>query len=177
MMRGKKMFILLVALSSAATVRSAPSDHLGLHATFTASNGSVIEFNTQTGVLRSPRSRGTKLYDCSDELQVCLTDRHGFAFSYFRKCNDAELGEYKRLRYPPKIVSALHNSDVWMVFDAAPKYLFHYAYSKGIVGIYVGPTRAFDFRSVLHDRNFRLASLDAMEYHITGSDIVAACSE
>jgi hypothetical protein len=41
----------------------------------------------------------------------------------------------------------------------------------------VGPTRAFDFRSVLHDRNFRLASLDAMEYHITGSDILAACSE
>jgi hypothetical protein len=64
-----------------------------------------------------------------------------------------------------------------MVFDAAPKYLFHYAYSKGIVGIYVGPTSSFDFRSVFHDRNFQLASLDAMEYRITGFDSVAACSE
>jgi hypothetical protein len=64
-----------------------------------------------------------------------------------------------------------------MVFDAGPKYLFHYAYSKGIVGIYVGPTTSFDFRSVLHDRNFQLASLAAMEYRIIGSDTVAACSE
>jgi hypothetical protein len=55
----------------------------------------------------------------------------------------------------------MHNSDLWMVFDAGPKYLFHYAYSKGIVGIYVGLTASFDFRSVLHDRNFQLASLDA----------------
>ncbi len=177
-MRARQSVILLVALFSAATARSAPSDHAGIHATFVASNGNVIELNTQTGVLLSPRSRDAKLHDCSDESQVCLTDRHGFAFAYFRKCNDAELGEYKRLRYPPKIVTALHNSDVWMVFDAAPKYLFHYAYSKGIVGIYVGPTPAFDFRSVLHDRKFRLASLDEMEYRITaGSDTVAACSE
>jgi len=64
-----------------------------------------------------------------------------------------------------------------MVFDASPNYLFHYAYSKGIVGIYVGPTPSFDFRSDFHDRNFQLASLDATEYRITGSDTVAACSE
>ena len=55
--------------------------------------------------------------------------------------------------------------------------LFHYAYSKGIVGIYVGPTASFDFRSVFHDRNFQLSSLNAMEYRITGSDTVAACRE
>jgi hypothetical protein len=75
------------------------------------------------------------------------------------------------------ILSVLHNSDIWMVFDAAPRYLFHYAYSRGIVGIYLGPTPLFDFRSVLHDRNFKLASLDAMEYRITSSDTVAACGE
>lgn len=84
-----------------------------------------------------------------------MTDNNGFAFAYFRKCNDAGSGDYKSLRFPPKVVSALDNSDVWMVFDAAPKYLFHYAYSKGIVGIYLGPTDSFDFRSVLHDRNFK----------------------
>jgi hypothetical protein len=62
-------------------------------------------------------------------------------------------------------------------FRRCPKYLFHYADSKGIVGIYLGPTPSFDFRSVLHDRNLKLGSLDAMEYHITGSETVAACSE
>jgi hypothetical protein len=177
MTRSNQLLVLLLMLLSATTAQSASSEPTGFHATFAASKGSVIELDTQTGVLRTPRAQGTRLHDCSDKTQVCLTDRHGFAFSYFRECNDAGSGDYKRLRFPPKIVSALHNSDVWMVFDAAPKYMFHYAYSKGIVGIYVGPTPSFDFRSVLHDRNFRLASLDAMEYRITGSETVAACSD
>jgi len=62
-----------------------------------------------------------------------------------------------------------------MVFHASPNYLFHYARSQGIVGIYLGPTPSFDFRSVFHDRNFYIASLDAVEYRITGPDTVAAC--
>jgi len=62
-----------------------------------------------------------------------------------------------------------------MVFDAAPSYLFHYSHSRGIVGIYLGPTSSFDFRSVLHDRNFKIGDLDSVEYRITGTDAVAAC--
>ena len=86
-------------------------------------------------------------------------------------------GDYKRLRFRPKFVSVLHNN-VWMVFDAGPNYLFHYTDFKGIVGIYLGPTPSFDFRSLLHARTFRLDSFfDAMEYHITASEPVAACSE
>ena len=108
---------------------------------------------------------------------MCLTDNNGFAFAYFRECNDAGSGKYKTLRFPPKVVSALDNNDVWMVFNAAPNYLFHYAYSKGIVGIYIGPTDAFDFRSVLHDKNFKVADLDASEYRKTTSGAVAGCSE
>lgn len=177
MMRGTKLLILLVTLLSAATAQSVSPGHAGIQGKFAASSGDVIKLDARTGTLETPRSQGTGLQDCSDKVQVCLTDHRGFAFAYFRKCNDAGLGDYKRLRFRPKVVSALHNSDVWMVFDAAPKYLFHYAYSKGIVGIYLGPTASFDFRSVLRDRNFQLASLDAMEYRITGSDTVAACSE
>jgi len=178
MMRSTQMLVLLVTMLSAATAQSVSSDdHAGFHATFAASNGDVIELDTRTGALNTPRSRGMGLQDCSDTVQVCLTDHHGFAFAYFRKCNDAVFG-YKSLRFPPKVVSVLDNTYVWMVFDASPNYLFRYAYSKGIVGIYLGPTASFDFRSVLHDRNFQLASLDALEYRITaGSDIVAACSE
>jgi hypothetical protein len=177
MTRGIQMLILLVALPLAATVQSVPSDQRGIKATFAASNGQVIELNTQAGTLVTPRGRETGLQDCGDRVQVCLTDHHGFAFAYFRKCNDAGFGDYKRLRFPPKVISVFHNSDVSLVFDAAPHYLFHYARSKGIVGIYLGPTASFDFRSVLRDRNFQLASLDAMEYRITSSDTVAACGE
>jgi hypothetical protein len=177
MKRFDAMLILLVALLSAAPAQSGSSDDAGLKATFKASNGRSIDLDLRAGILVRPRSRGTRLKDCSDKDQVCLTDNNGFAFAYFRKCNDAGSDDYNTLRFPPKVVSALHNSDVWMVFDAAPKYLFHYAYSKGIVGIYLGPTASFDFRSVLHDKNFQLANLDASEYRKTTSGAVAGCSE
>jgi len=173
---GIQMLILLVTLLSAATAQSVSSDHAGIQGKFSASNGDVIELDTRTGTLDTPRSRGTGLKDCSDRVQVCLTDHHGFAFAYFRKCNDAAFGDYKRLRFRPKVVSVLHGN-LWMVFDAAPNYMFHYTDSKGIVGIYLGLTASFDFRSVLHDRNFKVFSLDAMEYRITSSDTVAACTE
>ena len=175
MTRRTHTLILLVTLLSAATAQSVSSDHAGLEATYTGSNGVVIRLNTRTGTLETPRSRNTGLQDCSDKLQVCLTDHHGFAFAYFRKCSDAGFGDYTRLRFRPKVVSVLHNSDVWVVFDAAPNYMFHYAYSKGIVGIYLGPTASFDFRSVFHDRSFRMSSL--AEFRITGSETVAACGE
>lgn len=175
MTRSTEMLVLLVTVLSAATAQSV-SEQPGIKGKFSAPNGDVIELDTKTETLVTPRSRGTALQDCGDKFQVCLTDHHGFAFAYFRRCNDAALGDYKRIRFHPKIVSVLHGN-IWMVFDAAPNYLFHYTDSKGIVGIYLGPTASFDFRSVLHDRNFNLASLDAVEYRITSSDTVAACSE
>lgn len=170
-----QMLILLVTLLSAATAQSV-SEQPEIKGKFSASNGNVIELDTKTGTLVTPRSRGTALQDCSDKFQVCLTDHHGFAFAYFRKCTDAGFGDYKRIRFRPKIVSVLHGN-LWMVFDAAPNYMFHYIDSKGIVGIYIGPTASFDFRSVLHERNFKVFSLNATEYRITSSDTVAACGE
>jgi len=171
------MLILLVALFSAAPAQSRSPDGAGLKAIFRASNGNVISLNLRTGILVTPRSRSTRLKDCSDKDQVCLTDNDGFAFAYFRKCNDAGSGDYKALRFPPKVVSVLDNNDVWMVFDAAPNYLFHFAYSKGIVGIYLGPTDSFDFRSLLHEKNFPLASLDALEHRKTSPGTLAGCSD
>lgn len=175
MTRSIRMVILLGTLLSAASAQQASSSNTGYRATFKASNGDMIELDTRAGILKTPRVRSTDLQDCSDKFEVCLTDHHGFAFSYFRKCNDAS--DYTRLRFPLKVVSVLHNSDVWLVFDAAPNYLFHYAYSKGIVGIYIGATASYDFRSVLRDPNFRVFDLDSREYRIAGSDAVAACSK
>ena len=176
MISNARLLAWLVILLSVARAQPVLLDHPKLQAGFTSSNGGSIKLNTQAGTLITPYSRDTRLEDCSDKFQVCLTDHHGFAFAYFRKCNDASPREYGQLRFPPKVVSALHN-DVWFIFDASPKYLFHYAYGRGIVGIYVPPTSAQDFRSVLRHRNFRLGDLDAMEYRRTSpSDAIAACS-
>ena len=179
------MFRIAVFMSSVVAMlglipgqRTAPELRapVGHGATFLRSDGASVELDTRTGTLTTPHSRGAGLQDCSNRFQVCLTDHNGFAFAYFRKCDDSQVGAYKRLTFPPKIVSAIDNTDVWMVFDAAPRYLFHYAYSKGIVGIYVGPNASSDFRSMLHDRNFQLTVLEKMEYRIVGSQEVAACS-
>ncbi|TCV92714.1 hypothetical protein EC912_10652 [Luteibacter rhizovicinus] len=168
--------MLLPVLLAAAFPQAALCDPDGLHAVFAKTNGDVIEVDSRSGTLRTPRLHDTVLRDCSDEFQACFTDGHGFAFAYFRKCNDAETANYERLRFSPKIVSALHN-DLWIVFDASPNYMFHYVIPKGVVGIYVGATPSYDFRSVLRQRNFRLSSLDATEYRITDSDAFASCSE
>lgn len=177
MTHSRAMFTLLTVLLVVAVGPTASCGSTGAHAVFKASDGKVIVLDTRTGTLRTPQSQGTVLQNCSDKFQTCLTDHHGFAFAYFRNCNDVD---YKRLKFPPKIVSVLDNAtwDTWMVFDASPNYMFHYAGAKGIVGIYVGPTPSFDFRSLFHDRNLRLDKFDAMEYRIIpGSDAIAACTE
>ena len=176
MRRSPQVVVFLVTLLSAAAAPQVSSGNAGYHAKFVAPNGDVIELDTRTGILKTPRSRSTDLQDCSNEVQVCLTDHHGFAFAYFRKCGDMAYGDFSRLSFRPAFVSALHNN-VWMVFDASRNYLFHYSDSKGLVGIYIGPTASYDFRSLLHERNFQLSSLDAMEYRIAGSATVGACSK
>ena len=120
MMRSNQILILIVTLLSAATAQSVLSDLARLRVTFAASNGDVIALDTRKGTIDTPRSRGAGLQDCSGKYQVCLTDDHGFAFAYFRKCNDAGSGDYQHLRFRPKVASVLHNSDIWMVFDASP---------------------------------------------------------
>lgn len=173
MKRHRPVFVLFVVLVAAVTAQTASCDSAGMHAIFKAPNGRIIALDTHTGTLRTPRFQGTALHDCSNRFQTCLTNHRGFAFAYFRNCNDVD---YKKLKFHPKIVSALHNN-LWMVFDASPNYMFHYVIPKGIVGIYVGPTPSFDFRSLFRERNLQLDKLNGMEYRITGTESVAACSE
>jgi len=176
MIRGTQTLILLATLLLAAAAQQVSSGNTGYHSKFVASNGDVIKLDTRAGTLDTPRTHSTDLQDCSDKFQVCLTDHHGFAFAYFRKCRDMAYGDMSRLSFRPILVSALHNNS-WMVFDAAPNYLFHYVDSKGIVGIYIGATASYDFRSVLRDPKFKVFDLDSTEYRIVGSDTVAACTE
>lgn len=176
-----RLAVLVVAFFAVTAAQESFSETPGLarvKATFKSSDGRVIELDTQSRRLVSSRSRGTRLTACSDKLQVCLTDNHGFAFAYFRKCSDAGSGDYKGLRFRPKIVSIVHDSDLWIVFDASPGYLFHYAYDRGIVGIYVGPTASYDFRDVLRDHTFKINDIAAWEYRIAAStDPVLPCSK
>lgn len=157
----------LIAVTAQARFADPSDDHV----VFRAQSGAVIVWDKRTGKLRTPNSRAVRLFDCGDEYQTCLTDHHKFAFAYFRNCNDSD---YKLLKFHPQIVSALYN-DLWMIFDAAPNLMFHYAIPKGVVGIYIARTPSFDFRLLFHDKNLNLNQFEAMEYRLTGSNTMAAC--
>lgn len=167
-----KFPMLVFAVSvTAATAQAKFANPSADHVVFRAENGAVIVWDRRAGTVRTPRSPSTKLSDCSDEFQTCLTDHRGFAFAYFRNCNDVD---YKKLKFRPRMAAVLHNH-LWMVFDAAPNYMFHYQLPKGIVGIYVGPTSSFDFRSLFRARHINWDKLNAAEYRIVGSETFGAC--
>jgi len=135
----------------------------------------LIEIGLDARKLTLPRAKPAKLYDCSDKFQLCLADGHRFAFAYFRNCEDAApLGNYRRLKFQPKIVSVLHD-DLWMVFDASPNLMFHYVRSAGLVGIYVGRKPSFDFRTLLRKRDLNLSDYEKLEYRIASPGTIAAC--
>jgi hypothetical protein len=73
------------------------------------------------------------------------------------------------------VIAALQEN-TWVVFDAAPNYMFHYVTPKGIVGIYMGSSPSFDFRDLLKDRNLRIGEYHALEYRIEAGDSIGACS-
>jgi hypothetical protein len=83
---------------------------------------------------------------------------------------------YSGLRFRPKVLSTLHGH-IWMVFDAAPQFIFHYLEPLGIVGIYAAPTRKFDFRRVLGNKHFRISDFESSEYRIAEHDSLASCKE
>jgi hypothetical protein len=143
---------------------------------FISHSGKVIELDASKGILRTPHGGTTRLYNCGSSYQVCFTDHHGFSFANFLHCNDATTDGYNRLKFHPKVVATVE-SNTWVVYDASPNYMFHYTDSSGLVGIYVGATRSFDFHSVLRDPNFNLAAIDSAEFRIEGSAKFAACNE
>jgi hypothetical protein len=161
----------IVATGSQALARS-----FGFHEKFLSQRGDVIELDTGEGSLSTPHGGVARLYSCGDSYQFCFTDHHGFAFANFRHCNDVTTDGYSRLKLRPKVVATVENN-TWVVYDASPNYMFHYTDSNGLVGIYVGATRSFDFHSLLHDPNFNLAAFDAAEFRTQGSAKLAACSE
>lgn len=169
-------FALFFMVIFMATSRPAHSDSGEMKALFVNSNGRAIELDMHNRILRENHARVTPLIDCSDRLQTCLTDQRGFAFAYFKKCNDAIASNYKLLRFRPKFVAVVHN-DLWIVFDASPNYMFHYVAPKGIVGIYVGSAPSFDFRTLFHDSALKIANLDAMEYRLRNKEAVAPCAD
>ena len=164
------LIALLVTTSPTAFGKSAD-----LHAIFKAPDGDVIEIDTRNGILRGPGSRNSKLYNCSNDFQICVTDHHGFAFSFIRKCNDNLYGNDNKLTFRPRVIWSLEN-DSWMVFDASPNYLFHDKFSQGIVEIYLGSSTSFDFRSIFHTKA-QLDSLRVTKYRLIGAEAFAACEK
>ncbi|MEY2153049.1 MULTISPECIES: hypothetical protein [unclassified Rhodanobacter] len=176
MIRYTASVFLLIAGLTPAVAQQKKCEHSNIHAIFTASNGSDIELNARTGTIRLSHSQAVALYDCGNNTETCFTDYHGFAFSFSRECDKIGISrDPKNTKLTPEIVSVLHGN-LWVVFDASPNFLFHYVVPKGVVGIYVGSTPSFDFRSLFHDHNVQIGTLNAVEYQITSdSDAVAAC--
>ena len=163
----------ILAASVVVEGMAAASAH-PMHATFRSRAGDEIIVDTVPGAFRAPRATGTSLTDCSDDFQTCFTDGHGFAFSYYKKC-DANLQDDSRLKFKPKILGALHNY-VWLVFDESPNYVFEYVDQRGLVGIFIGPTAKYDFRDAFRDRNFRIGDLEAYEYRGIGPKYIGGCT-
>jgi hypothetical protein len=173
-MLARKLTVLAVACLS-LTMAQAASARPAEKATFRNSTGQIIELNAKSGKVTMPRSKSVNLQDCGDQFQACLTAGDRFSFSYFRNCDDAvSPAKYKRLKFRPKIVSTLHDH-LWMVFDASPNLMFHYVEPAGLVGIYVGRTPSFDFRTLFRKRDFNLSDYDSLEYRIVPPGQIAAC--
>lgn len=163
---------ILAASVTVAGMAAASSNPL--HATFRSPAGDDITVDTTPGAFRAPRAKGTTLTDCSDDFQTCFTDGHGFAFSYYKKC-DANLQDDSMLKFKPKVLGALHNY-VWLVFDESPNYVFEYVDQRGLVGIFIGPTAKYDFRDAFRDRNFRIGDLEVYEYRGIGPKYIGGCT-
>lgn len=140
---------------------------------FATADGDIIELDLARGVRRGPGIFTGSLQDCSDHYQACFSDGRGFAFAYFRKCSRTEPDDYSRLRFQPKTVMVLHN-DLWLVFDASPNFMFHYRFGDGIVGIYAGKTRNYDFRELLRKTKQGMDFSEG-EYRLTKSGPDASC--
>jgi len=143
-------------------------------ATFTRSDGKTIVIDSATGTLTSPDGSRSKLTACGTRDQTCLTDGKTFSFAFPRACNDTTEAAAIALPFRPKVVTALHD-DVWLVFDAAPNYLFHYSRPRGLVGIFKGSTASYDFRVLLKKQNFRISDIENREFRITGQLSIASC--
>jgi hypothetical protein len=174
-MTGISLVFLTAMLTVMAVNRTSADESNQMHAVYTSTRGHDIVLDSGSGALRLPRSKGGDLIDCSDSFQTCLTDNKGFAFSYFRKCDDDVANGHGKLRFNPHIISVLHQH-VWMVFDEAPNYLFEYLIPKGLISIYVGATPSYDFREALHDPNFRVGDLGSLRYRASGPTYIGSCT-
>jgi hypothetical protein len=170
------MLVVFMAVADVVTAQTTPPEPVGKNAIFETSTGMTIKVDMKAGVFSSPRSNSGHIRDCSDDFQVCLTDGQEFSFAFFKNCNST-VADWGRLMFGPETVALLHGHE-WIVFDAAPMYLFHYVRPRGIVGIYIWPRSHGDFRSyfsdprVRSDPDLRLDKLS--EYRIVGNGL-AGC--
>ena len=94
--------------------------------------------------LRDFTKESLKFFPGTSKL-IVLAELWGYpktATIYFRKAKCTQRGAQpgdavgrltRELSLSDDPGAKFHNSDIWMVFDAAPRYLFHYAYSKQLL--------------------------------------------
>lgn len=144
---------------------------------FVSPDGHALEIDLRAKTISVPGRRLKPLHDCGDEFQSCLTDRHGFSFSFFKKCADSELKDgYKRLRFRPRVVSLLHEHS-WLVFDDAPRFMFDYSMTHGLVAIYYNQVPRPSFLSLFRANRLKLGDLTGQKYVRDGLQELAPCTQ
>lgn len=153
-------------------------DSSGGHAVgFVSPDGRVLEIDLAEKTISVPGRDTRSLLDCGDEFQVCLTDTHGFLFAFFKKCADSaqKIGD-KRLRFSPQVASVLHEH-LRLAFDGAPKFMFDYSLTHGLVGIYYDEKHYRSFRALLKLNQLRLQTLTEHEFILRGEREITVCEQ
>jgi hypothetical protein len=171
----KCLWLLLISSVIFSAGRAAANDNHNIHGRFVAKDGRAISFDAHDRSFTAPYGTSTSLANCSNAFQTCLKDGRGFAFAFFNHCDGWGTLPYKGLSFVPSVIFALEN-DVWVVFDESPRFMFHYSFANGLVGIYLRNEPGFDFRRLLQDKKASLAELDSDEFVLAGKEHVAVCS-
>jgi hypothetical protein len=144
---------------------------------FVSADGRVLELSLAGKTISVPGRDTKSLKDCGDEFQVCLTDTYGFSFSFFKSCSDAERKDgYNRLRFHPRVVSMLHEH-LWLVFEDAPRFMFDYSLTRGLVGIYYDQKHHLNFLSLSRSNRIELQKLTEHKFVLRDVRDVAACAQ
>ncbi|WP_148293613.1 hypothetical protein [Azospirillum sp. B4] len=112
---------------------------------YRSADGRTLHVSLFKGEWRDPLGKVRKLDDCGDEFQVCFSDGHNFGFSLPRKCAGwMPRANQERLKIHPQFVGIIHEYS-WIIFPDYPEYIFQYADSRGVVGIYTRAEAPINF--------------------------------
>ncbi|WP_145731035.1 hypothetical protein [Nitrospirillum pindoramense] len=142
---------------------------------YRSSDGRTLSVITSAGMWQDSAGKIRKLYNCGDEFQICFSDGRDFGFSFPRKCKDwLDRSNNERLRFRISLVAVLHEY-LWIVFPERPNYIFQYADSRGVVGIYNRLDPPINFANALGKVGGNVSNFEKFAFYSVTNVGVAAC--